>query len=297
MSNNGSQNGKENGSHQLHQPQLLPQSQPSSPPQSAFVESDEGVTITTNSLEARFNAQRGGRIESLRWRTMPPPDLLNPATRHDPPRSLALVDAPHGALIDHFLPLGTKMDEFHAGTYREFGDFVEEPYEQQVIDLGGEIRAAYKRDGSIKAGKREAELRLMKSIGLRPNSTDLSILYRVINSSLRPLQILFAIEYNLFAPDLAEHPDASSSSFYLVDGVQPTSPSLTSTGISPAATSVTIANPTSEVALQLGWDRECDLWRMPSPSNTPGAVRLVALWRLSLPPRDNWALGLWLAPS
>jgi hypothetical protein len=189
------------------------------------------------------------------------------------------------------------MEEFYAGTYREFGDFVEEPFTQQVIDLGGEIRVAYRRDGAIKAGKREAELRLMKSIGVRPGSSDLSALYRVINSSLRPLQILFAIEYNLFAPDLAEHPNASQSAYYLIDGVQPQSPSFTSTGVSPAATSVTLANPTSEVALQLGWDRECDLWRMPSPSATPGAVCLVAVWRLSLPPRDNWALGLWLAPS
>jgi hypothetical protein len=290
MSNNGRSNGKENGS-----PHVQPQ--PPIPSEATFVEDSEGVTISTGLLEARFNALRGGRLESWQWRTTPPPDALNPATRHDPPRLLTLLDSPHGALVDHFLPLGTKMEEFYAGTYREFGDFVEEPFTQQVIDLGGEIRVAYRRDGSIKAGKREAELRLMKSIGVRPRSNDLSALYRVINSSLRPLQILFAIEYNLFAPDLAEHPDASQSAYYLIDGVQPQSPPLTSTGVSPAATSVTLANPTSEVALQLGWDRECDLWRMPSPSATPGAVRLIAVWRLSLPPRDNWALGLWLAPS
>ena len=290
MSNNGRSNGKD-----IVSPH--PQPHPPTPTQAHFEEDAEGVTIGTGPLELRFNAGRGGRLASWQWRTTPPPDTLNPATRHEPPRLLSLLDSPHGALLDHFLPLGTKMEEFQAGTHREFGDFVEEPYTQQVIDLGGEIRVSYQRDGVIRAGKREAELRMMKSIGVRPGSTDLSALYRVINSSLRPLQILFAIEYNLFAPDLAEHPSASQSAYYLIDGVQPSSSSLTSTGVSPATTSVTLANPTSEVALQLGWDRECDLWRMPSPSGTPGAVRLVAVWRLSLPPRDNWALGLWLAPS
>lgn len=291
MSNNGSRNGKENGHAHLNSA-IEP-----APTQAAYVEDEGGVTIDTGPLHARFSALRGGRMEALQWLTTPPPDALNPATRGNPPRPISLLSSPDGALVDHFLPLGTKIEEFYAGTHREFGDFAEEPYVQQMIDLGGEMRVAYRRDGAIKAGKRTADLRLMKSIGMRPNSTDISILYRVINSSLRPIQILFAVEYNLFAPDLAEHPDAAPTAFYIVDGVQPQSPSLASVGVSPAATSVTVANPTSEVALQLGWDRECDLWRMPSPTGTPGAVRLVALWRLSLPPRDNWALGCWLAPS
>jgi hypothetical protein len=209
---------------------------------------------------------------------------------------LKLVDEPHGALIEHFLPLGTKADEFMAGTHREFGDFVDEPYTQQAMDLGGEYRALFQRDGAIKAGSRVADVRLMKSVGVRPGASDLSVLYRVINSSLRPIQILFAVEYNLYAPALAEDPGAAPEAFYLVDGERPPSSALDMPGISPGATSATLANPTSEVALQLGWDRECDLWRMPSPSGTPGAVRLVAVWRLALPPRDNWAMGLWLAP-
>ena len=261
-----------------------------------FTEDAEGVTLDSGVVEGKFNALRGGRLESWRWRTIPPPDALNPATRHNPPRLLTLVDSPHGALVDHFLPLGTKMEEFLAGSHREFGDFVEQPYTKQAIELGGEIRVALQRDGTIKAGTRAADVRLMKSGGIRPGSNDLSVLYHVINSSLRPIQILFAVEYNLYAPGLAEDPHAAREAFYLVDGERPPASSLDQTGVSPRATLATLANPVSEVALQLGWDRECDLWRMPSPSAKPGAVRLLAVWRLSLPPRDNWAMGLWLAP-
>jgi len=110
------------------------------------------------------------------------------------------------------------------------------------------------------------------------------------------MQILFAVEYNLFAPGLAEAPTAASEGFYLIDGERPADPSFASFGVSPNATSVALANPVGEMALQLGWDRECDLWRMPSPDGG-SAVRLLALWRIQLPPRDNWALGLWMAPS
>lgn len=293
MSNNGRSNGSEGG----HAHDGNPAGKSGKPDvQADFMEDAEGVTLRTGTVEGRFNALRGGRLENWAWRTVPPPDALNPVTRHKPPRLLALVDSPHGALVDHFLPLGTKLDDFAAGSHREFGNFVEEPYSQQVMDLGGEIRVAYQRDGTIKAGQRSAEVRLIKSAGVRPGSSDLSVLYRVINSSLRPLQILFGVEYNLYAPGLAEDSSAAQEGFYLIDGARPPASSLTEMGVSPGATSVTLANPTSEVALQLGWDRECDLWRLPSPSGTPGAVRLVALWRLSLPLGDNWALGLWLAP-
>lgn len=286
MTSNGKVNGNERGIEALA----------NATPRAYFAEDAEGVTLGTGTVEARFSGIRGGRLKSWQWRTIPPPDALNPATRHDPPRLLTLADSPHGALVDHFLPLGTRLEDFAAGTHREFGDFVEEPYAQQVMDLGGEIRVAFQRDGAIKAGKRVADVRLMKSAGVRPGSSDLSVLYRVINSSLRPIQILFAVEYNLYAPGLAEDPNASGDAFYLVDGARPPSSSLAEAGVSPAATSATLANPTSEIALQLGWDRECDLWRMPSPSGKPGAICLLAVWRLSLPPRDNWALGLWLAP-
>ncbi len=282
MSSNGKVNGHESGLSQL--------------PEAHFTEDEVEVILNSGAVECRFDPTRGGRLQSWRWRTIPPPEALNPATRHNPPRSLALVDDTRGALIDHFLPLGTRLEEFVEGNHREFGDFIEEPYAKQVIDLGGEVRIALQRDGAIKAGKRTAEVKLMKSAGVRPGSSDLSVLYRVINSSTRPIQVLFAVEYNLFAPGLAEDPAAAPEAFYIVDGQRPPLESLNYAGVSPAATSTTLANPTSEVALQLGWDRECDLWRMPSPSGKPGAVRLMALWRLSLPPRDNWAMGLWLAP-
>src|SRR5207237_4784859 len=108
-------------------------------------------------------------------------------------------------------------------------------------------------------GKRVAEVRLAKSAAVRPGAADVSALYRVINSSLRPLQILFAVEFNLFAPGLRTGQDG----YYLIDGVRPDDPSLGSMGVSPNATHVALVNPEGEMGLQLGWDRESDLWRMP----------------------------------
>jgi hypothetical protein len=141
-----------------------------------------------------------------------------------------------------------------------------------------------------------AEVRLAKSSALRPGAPDIASLYRVINSSLRPMQILFALEFNLYAPGIYSR-GAISDGFYLVDGERPADGAeLGSMGVSPECTSVTVANAAGEMAVQIGWDRECDLWRMPAPDDGPG-VRLFAVWRIQLPPRDNWAMGLWLAPG
>ena len=265
-------------------------------PPERFTEDDEGATLDSGISVCRFDTQQGGRLRRWRWRTVPPPQALNPATRHNPPRPLDLVNKESGALIDHFLPLGTKPHEFASGVHREFGDFVDGTFKSQVVDSGGEIRIGLLRDGQIRAGQRIAEVRMAKSAALRPTANDLSALYRVINSSMRPMQILFAVEYNVYAPGLAEDPSALPDCFYLIEGERPSDPSFSSSGVSPNATSVTLANPVGEMALQLGWDRECDLWRMPAPDGGPG-VRLLAVWRIQLPPRDNWAVGLWLAPG
>ncbi len=136
---------------------------------------------------------------------------------------------------------------------------------------------------------------MAKSAALRPGSSDLSALYRIINSSLRPIQILFAVELNLYAPGLAL-PGNERDGFYLIDGLKPPDPALSSGGVSSNCTHLALVNPGGEMALQLGWDRACDLWRMSPPGGGP-AVRLLAVWRLQVPPRDNWAMGLWLAPG
>lgn len=265
-------------------------------PQPGYTEQGGAVTLDSGISAAHFDPALGGRLARWQWRAVAPPDRLNPATRNDPPRPYDLVHPSGGALVDHFIPLGSKPDEFAAGTHQEYGDFVGEPYDTQVMDLGGEIRLGLARDGEIRAGKRAAGVRVIKSVAVRPGAGDLVAHYRLISSSARPLQILFAVEYNLYPPGAAEHPDTARECFYLVDGERPGDPSIGSLGVSPAATSLALGNPVREMALQLGWDRECDLWRMPSPGGA-NVARLLAVWRLQLPPGDNWAMGLWLAPA
>ena len=281
-------NGHSNGSSNGHQ-------QAEIEPQARLSEDAGGTTLDSGLSLCHFNTVRGGRLERWQWRTRPPKVAESPSTRHDPPRLLDLVEPEGGALVDHFLPLGTRPEEIAKGSQRELGDFVEEPFRSQAIDSGGEIRIGLLRDGAIRAGKRIAEVRMAKSAALRPGGGDIAVLYRIINSSLRPMQILFAVEFNLYAPGLSK-PGSEAEGYYLVDNARPEEPGLQSSGVSPNATHVALVNPAGEMALQLGWDRECDLWRMPSPHGGPG-VRLLSIWRLQLPPKDNWAMGLWLAPG
>ncbi|HEY0072220.1 MAG TPA: alpha-amylase/4-alpha-glucanotransferase domain-containing protein [Chloroflexia bacterium] len=269
---------------------------PSGEGQARITEDEGGTTIDSGAAVCRFNRLRGGRLERWQWRTVPPVTSMQPGGLHALPSSLDLVDPQHGALIDHFMPLGTKPEEVVAGTHQEYGDFVEGEFRSQAVDAGGELRIGLLRDGAIRAGKRVADVRIAKSSALRPGAPDIASLYRIINSSLRPMQILFALEFNLYAPGIYSR-EMMHEGFYLVDGERPADgPELGSLGISPGCTSVTVANAAGEMAVQLGWDRECDLWRMPAPDGGPG-VRLFAVWRIQLPPRDNWAMGLWLAPG
>ncbi|MDQ5825206.1 MAG: DUF1926 domain-containing protein [Chloroflexota bacterium] len=261
-----------------------------------FTEDESGTTIDSGAAVCRFNRVLGGRLERWQWRTVPPAVASQPGGSHALPRSIDLVDPQRGALIDHFMPLGTRPEDVVAGTHQEYGDFVEGEFRSQAVDTGGEIRLGMLRDGAIRAGKRVAEVRMAKSSALRPGAPDIASLYRVINSSLRPMQILFALEFNLYAPGIYSR-EAMNDGFYLIDGEHPADGSeLGSMGVSPGCTSVAVANSAGEMAVQLGWDRECDLWRMPAPDGGPG-VRLFAVWRIQLPPRDNWAMGLWLAPG
>lgn len=264
-------------------------------PQPRFSEDEEGATLDSGVAVCRFNTQRGGRLQRWQWRTQPPLAALHPATRNSPPTLLDLVNSDHGALIDHFLPLGTRPEEVVARTHQELGDFVDDPYRSQVVDTGGELRIGLLRDGAIRSGKRVAEVRIAKSAAVRPGSGDVAVLYRIINSSLRPIQILFAVEFNLYPPGL-NNPAAMSEGYYLIDGVRPENAMLDSADVSPGATHMALVNSLGEMALQLGWDRECDLWRMPITEGEAG-VRLLAVWRVQLPSRDNWAMGLWLAPG
>jgi len=284
MSSNGSGNGKaQSAAH-------------SEPPQPGFTEDSSGTTIDSGVAVCRIDTQRGGRITSWQWRYTPPPEKAKPG-RSSGPEMLQLVDPQGGALVDHFMPLGTKPNEFAAGTHRELGDFVEGAYRSQTVNTGGEIRMGLLRDGEIRSGKRVAEVRMAKSPALRPGSADVAVLYRIINSSLRPLQILFAVEFNLFAPGLGNSTrQAGQEGYYLIDGQRPEDGRLASSGVSPNSTYVSLVNPGGEMALQLGWDRESDLWRMPAKDGGPG-VRLLSVWRIQLPPRDNWAMGLWMAPG
>jgi hypothetical protein len=209
---------------------------------------------------------------------------------------IELVDTERGAVIDHFLPLSTGFEQVASGQYEEYGDFAQGPFRSQVVDAGGELRVGLLRDGQIRAGRRVAEVRMAKSAAVRPGASDLAYLYRVINSSLRPIQVLFALEFNLYAPGMHDRQEQADG-YYLVDGSRPDShASLGSPGASSGVTTMALVNPQLRMALQLGWDRECDLWRFPLEEGR-ASVRVMAVWRLQLPPRDNWAMGLWLAPG
>src|SRR6476646_9673443 len=128
--------------HEHPQPQAQPR----------LAEDEAGTTMDSGAAMAHFSPDNGGRLDRWQWRTVPPAEAIRPGSSGAPHPPIELVDPAQGALLDHFLPLGSKPEEVAAGTEREYGDFVHGAYRSQAIDSGGEIRIGLLRDGEIRAG-------------------------------------------------------------------------------------------------------------------------------------------------
>lgn len=103
------------------------------------------------------------------------------------------------ALIDHFLRQGTTIKDFGKGSYGEEGDFVNQPYQFELISKGlaHSRTARLWRDGHIWDKGRFLPLRIEKEITLSTSSDTIPILYRISHSNKGTLHVWFGVEWNL----------------------------------------------------------------------------------------------------
>jgi alpha-amylase len=96
-------------------------------------------------------------------------------------------------LLDHFLAPDTNMINFMECSYRELGDFVNQPYGYTKNKRGKQLKLSLFRDGEVDG----QALRIDKRIKLAGGSTLVDIEYQLQNRSPQPREFWFGVEFNL----------------------------------------------------------------------------------------------------
>jgi len=99
-------------------------------------------------------------------------------------------------LIDHFLHPETTPDDFYRGQYGEQGDFVDQPYQAQVVEREGEIVLHLTREGTVWAQDLPVPIRVEKQVQVRSAADTVTTSYRVTNRADRAARLRFGIELN-----------------------------------------------------------------------------------------------------
>lgn len=131
-------------------------------------------------------------------------ELENPHTtvrtkEPDLDRFLTIDTYRRASLVDHFCAPGTRLEHFAAGTYKELGNFIEQPYEASVQEDSLGITAALEREGYVcRHGALSPQKVLVKKTLFIPKGREeLLVHYHIQNKSQARLQTRFACEWNL----------------------------------------------------------------------------------------------------
>ena len=94
------------------------------------------------------------------------------------------------SLLDHCLHVGTNLQQMQDRTFRELGDFINQPYDSKIV-VG---TAVLKREGALYSDDGIIPLTIEKTISLA--GPELTVAYRLRNRDSGGAEFLFAPEFN-----------------------------------------------------------------------------------------------------
>ncbi len=163
------------------------------------------------------------------------------------------------SFIDHFFGTDVTLESFEKAAYKEEGDFVNQPYELVKKTRGKEaVTLVFERQGHVwHEGVFEA-LTLRKTFRIATDSADIQADYELINTSGKPLNLQFAIEFNYGLQ--AGHAD--DRYYYLPEG-KPEDPYLDSRDILPQALEIGLKDEYMKIDINLSAGQPAEIWRVP----------------------------------
>ncbi|QSR89535.1 DUF1926 domain-containing protein [Methylacidiphilum caldifontis] len=98
--------------------------------------------------------------------------------------------------LDHFVPLSTSLYDFVSGSFLEYGDFVNQPYEIiNTAETAKGYTVLLERKGGLYFTTNKFNFTISKEYTLTP-SDELHLLYTITNEDNIPIELLFCCEIN-----------------------------------------------------------------------------------------------------
>ncbi|MDP8257241.1 MAG: DUF1926 domain-containing protein [Candidatus Alcyoniella australis] len=163
-------------------------------------------------------------------------------------------------VLDHLLGEGYDLEALESASYREWGDFVNQPYEVAAVvaPQHGAAQIRLVRDGGLWIGGDCHCFTIQKSYRFFPDSADVEIGLTLINRSTQHQSINYGCEFNLTLL-CGDQPDRRCE----INGAADEQSSMGGRGVSPEVRRVVLIDEASGFRVKLEVDRPCELFRWP----------------------------------
>ncbi|MBI3015698.1 MAG: DUF1926 domain-containing protein [Candidatus Tectomicrobia bacterium] len=220
--------------------------------------------------------------------------------KEDGIESLLVYDwYPRRSFLDHIFPVETSLQDFSRSAYREWGDFVNQPYDVTGLTrspAGETLRLELRRQGTLCTPEQAVPLEISKSLEMSGSETRVRALYRLASSRPRPPRIRFGCEFN-FTLLAGNDPQR----YFRIPGVPPEESQMESFGEVCNVRELFLVDEWGKFALGLFFSQPCTLWRFPLETVSQaeygfqrtyqGSV-LLPWWLLNLDEENHWNLEI-----
>ncbi len=203
------------------------------------------------------------------------------------------------SLVDHFLAPDTNLEHFAQASYKDAGNFVEQPYEATAQQDGVGITVTLEREGHVlRQGALAPQTVLVsKTLFVPAGREELIVRYLIQNKSESRLQTRFACEWNIHLLGGGGNDQA----YYRVQGQQLENGHFDSTGEVQRVENFHIGNTWLRQDIEFALSQPTTLWRYSIETVTgseAGFERnhqgscLTLLWNLLLEPGQGWQVEI-----
>ncbi|HLC25822.1 MAG TPA: alpha-amylase/4-alpha-glucanotransferase domain-containing protein [bacterium] len=220
--------------------------------------------------------------------------------KEDGIESLLVYDCyPRRSFLDHFFSEETTLQDFSRSAYREWGDFLNQPYDVTGLTrspAGETIRLDLQRQGTLLPLDQGIPLGITKSMEMSGGETRIRTFHRLSSGRPRPPRVRFGCEFN-FTLLAGNDPKR----YFRIPGVPAEGSQMESRGEVCNVRELFLVDEWAEFALALYFSRPCTLWRFPLETVSQaedgfqktyqGSV-LLPWWLLNLEEESHWDLEI-----
>ncbi len=192
------------------------------------------------------------------------------------------------SLMDHFLARETDLEKFSSLSYREAGDFVDQPYSFMPRRKASEAGLTLSKEGRVEG----IPIRVEKSVSLLSKQSIINIEYNITNLGREPDEFWFGIEFNFSM--LAGN---SNDRYYVIKDVNLKDKIMSSRGEADGVRFLKLVDEWSKFEVSLEIDKPALLWRFPieTVSQSENGMKknyqssvVFPNWKFKLGPNETW---------